>query len=206
MIALSRSTIKPYRMITMIILLVYLIIIRFGLPSYLDAFSVNTILGIVAIIFTWQGAATGNRIYGWLLATGSILFLYHWVPSKFFLYLIIGISVFSLMETVAGKAGRLALVCLILMSPLSEYFANVFGFPIRLQLTQLAGHVLHSVDSAYHTEGNTLLKGTAEFSVDTACMGLHMLISSLLTGMILLGIYQRRLNRKLSLVYLGGIG
>jgi hypothetical protein len=32
--------------------------------------------------------------------------------------------------------------------------------------------------------GNVLFKGTAEFSVDTACIGLHMLISSLLTGMI----------------------
>jgi exosortase N len=205
MIALSRSLIKPHRMIMLAILLAYLIIIRLGLPTYIDAFSVNTILGITAIIFTWQGTATGNRIFGWRVAAGILLLLYHWVPSKFILYITIGISIFSLMETMAGKAGRLALVCLIFMSPLCEYFVNVFGFPIRLKLTQIAGHILHSMDSGYHTEGNTLLKGTAEFSVDTACMGLHMLISSLLTGMILLGIYQRRLNKKLSPIYLGGI-
>src|ERR1700735_608476 len=37
-------------------------------------------------------------------------------------------------------------------------------------------------------------------------MGLHMLISSLLTGMILLGIYQRRMRKKLSFLYLSAIG
>ena len=81
------------------------------------------------------------------------------------------------METVAGRAGRLALFSLILMSPLCEFFTNVFGFPVRLQLTQMAGFILHTIDKEYHTEGNVLLKGNTEFSVDAACMGLHMLIS-----------------------------
>ena len=115
-------------------------------------------------------------------------------------------ALFSLMETVSGRAGILAMLSLILMSPLCEYFTNVFGFPIRLQLTQMAGYILHSVDNGYRSEGNVLFNGTAEFSVDTACMGLHMLISSLLTGMILLGIYQRRLGKTLSFLYLSAIG
>jgi exosortase N len=206
MITLSRRLIKPDRVIIMTILLAYLIIIRLGIPTYIDVFSVNTVLGITAIIFTWQGAGTGKRIFGYLLAAGLLLLLYGWIPSKFILYIVIGIAVFSLMESVAGKAGPAAMFCLILMSPLCEYFSNVFGFPIRLQLTELAGHIMHSVDNSYHTEGNVLLKGPSEFSVDTACMGLHMLISSLLTGMILLGIYQRRLKKKMSLICLTGIG
>jgi exosortase N len=206
MIALSRRLIKPDRVIIMTILLAYLIIVRLGIPTYIDALSVNTVLGITAIIFTWQGAATGKRIFGYLLAAGILLLLYGWIPSKFILYIVIGMAVFSLIESVAGKAGPAAMFCLILMSPLCEYFVNVFGFPIRLQLTELAGQIMHSADISYHTEGNILLKGSSEFSVDTACMGLHMLISSLLTGMILLGIYQRRLKKKLSLIYLTGIG
>ncbi len=206
MIALPRTLLTPYRMILMVILLGYLITIHLSIPTYLDAFSVNTVLGITAIIFTWQGAQTGKRIVGWLFAAGALLLLYAWVPAKFFLYIVIGMAVFSLMESVAGRAGRLALLSLILMSPLCEYFNNVFGFPIRLQLTQIAGQLLHGIDNGYRTEGNVLFKGTTEFSVDTACIGLHMLISSLLTGMILLGIYQRRLAKKLSILNLIAIG
>jgi len=202
MIALSRTTITPYRIIAMVILLGYLVIILVGLPTYIDPFSVNTVLGITGIIFTWQGSATGKRIFGWLAAAGVLLLLYCWIPSKFFLYIAIGISVFSQTEMLAGRSGWLAIICLILISPLCEYFSNVFGFPIRLQLTQMAGHILSSIDNGYLTEGNVLRKGSAEFSIDTACMGLHMLISSLLSGMILLGIYQRRLKRKLSPVFL----
>jgi exosortase N len=206
MIAISRTFFTPYRMIVMIILLGYMITIHFGIPTYIEVLSVNTVLGLTAIVFTWQGTVLRKFALGWLVAVSALLFLYAWVPSKFILYIVIGIALFSLMETVSGRAGRLAMLSLILMSPLCEYFTNVFGFPIRLQLTQMAGHILHSVDNGYRTEGNVLFKGTAEFSVDTACMGLHMLISSLLTGLILLGIYQRRLRKKLSFLYLSAIG
>lgn len=206
MIALKRSILAPYRIMVMVILLGYLIIIAVGIPGYIDVFSVNTVLGMTAIIFTWQGTETGKRLFGWLITVGILLLLYAWIPSKFFLYIAIGMAVFSLFEMVAGRVGRLSLLCLFFMSPLCEYFSNVFGFPIRLQLTQMAGQILHTMDSGYHSEGNTLLKGAAEFSVDTACMGLHMLISSLLTGMILLGIYQRRLKKRLSPVVLMAIG
>jgi exosortase N len=202
MIALSRNMISPHRTIVMILLLGYLITIFVGLPAYINVLSVNTVLGIIAIVFTWQGAAIRKISFGWQFAAVVLLLLYAWVPSKFVLYIAIGIALFSLVETVAGKAGRLVFFSLILMSPLCEYFTNVFGFPLRLQITQMAGFILHVFDKAYHTEGNVLLKGTTEFSVDAACMGLHMLISSLLTGLILLGIYQRRLKKKLPLIYL----
>jgi exosortase N len=206
MIALSRTFLTPNRMIVMIILLGYLIAIHVGIPTYIDVLSVNTLLGLTAIVFTWQGTGIRKFSLGWLVAVGALLFLYAWVPSNFILYIVIGMALFSLMETVSGRAGKLSMLSLILMSPLCEYFTSVFGFPIRLQLTQMAGHILHSVDNGYRAEGNVLFKGTAEFSVDTACMGLHMLISSCLMGMILLGIYQRRLRKKLSFLYLSAIG
>ncbi len=187
---------------TMAILSGYLVITLVGLPGYLGAFSVNTVLGVIAIIFTWHGEAKGQRIVGYLIAVSTLLVVHCRIPSKFILYSAIGISVFSLIETLAGKAGLLAILCLVIMSPLFEYFANVFSFPIRLQLTQMAGQILHGMDGAYHAEGNVLIKGSTEFSVDAACMGLHMMTSSLLTGMILLGIYQRRQKKRLSLLFL----
>ncbi|HZZ74379.1 MAG TPA: exosortase N, partial [Puia sp.] len=205
MIAINRSILAPYRMMVIFILLGYLVTICVGLPNYIDVFSVNTVLGIIAIIFTWRGTDTGKRIVGWMIAVGAMLLMYAWIPSKFFLYTAIGMAVFSLFEMVAGKAGLLSMLCLFLMSPLCEYFANVFGFPFRLQLTKMAGQILHLMDSGYHSEGNILLKGATEFSVDTACMGLHMLISSMIAGMILMGMYQRRLKKKLSIAYLMAI-
>ena len=202
MIALSRNMNSHQGMIVMILLLGYLITICIGIPSYINVLSVNMVLGITAIVFTWQGAAIRKISFGWLFAVIVLLLFYVWVPSKFVLYIAIGMAVFSLMESAAGRAGRLALFALVLMSPLCEYFTNVFGFPIRLQLTQMAGFILHVIDKGFRIEGNSLRNGNTEFSIDAACMGLHMLISSLLTGLILLGIYQRRLKKKLPLIWL----
>ncbi len=206
MIALNRTILRNNSMIVVVVVIGYLITIHFGIPTYIDIFSVNTVLGITAIIFTWQGAGKRKQHFGWLIAVGVLLLLYTRVPSKFIIYIVIGMTGFSLMENVAGRAGQLAILSLILMSPLYEYFTNVFGFPIRLQLTRIAGEILHRVDHGYKIDGNVLMMGTTEFSVDTACMGLHMLISSMLTGMILLGIYQRRMGKKLSSPSLFAIG
>jgi len=135
----------------MLILLGYGITLYVALPAYIDLFSVNTVLGLTAIIFTWHGGVIRKFSWGWLVAVAALLLLYGWLPAKFILYSVIGIAVFSLMETLYGRAGRLAILSLILMSPLCEYFATVFGFPIRLWLTQMAGYILHSIDNGYRT-------------------------------------------------------
>ncbi len=62
----------------------------------------------------------------------------------------------------------------------------------------MAGFILHVIDKGFrgYRKEMSLRNGNTEFSIDAACMGLHMLISSLLSGLILLGIYQRRLKKR----------
>ena len=199
---------KPscYLFIPVLFFLGYLGILFTSLPTYINPFSVNAVLGITAIIASWERGPAGNRTYGYFVWISLLLLLYWKFPSMFIFYSAICLSIFCLARTIAGSAGWLPMVSLVLVSPLCEYFASVFSFPIRLELTQIAGSLLHSIDSSYHAAGNILVKGSEEFSVDTACMGLYMLISALLTGIILIGICQRQMKRKLSLLPVLAIG
>ncbi len=63
MIALSRNMNSHQGMIVMILLLGYLITICIGIPSYINVLSVNMVLGITAIVFTWQGAAIRRNFF-----------------------------------------------------------------------------------------------------------------------------------------------
>jgi exosortase N len=44
-----------------------------------------------------------------------------------------------------------------------------------------------------------IVTGSSEFSVDPACMGLYMLASSMLAGLILIAVYQKNLGRKINI-------
>ena len=46
-------------------------------------------------------------------------------------------------------------------------------------------------------KGNTVISASGEFAVDPACMGLHMLSVSLLFGILLAGLLQRKLQKRL---------
>jgi len=86
------------------------------------------------------------------------------------------------------------------MSPFFQYVSEVFSFPIRLQLTAIAGKLFSAAGTDIHAEGNMLLVNGNEFSVDPACMGLNMLVTSLLLCVMLIGIHQKKYHKHLSFV------
>ncbi len=173
-----------------------------GLHRYLSHLSIETLLGIIAIVVTWDGRRSRRSAAGFAVAGLVFALFYSQTAGKSLLFAAIALSLLSLLQPLAGKPGWTPVVCLLLLSPLFEYFSNVFSFPLRISLTQLAGHLLTVMGMGVRVEGNTLINGTTEFSVDPACMGLHMLTTSLLTGMILTGTWQRNFGRKLALHYI----
>ncbi len=99
---------------------------------------------------------------------------------------------FFVVETYVRKMHLLSLLTIILVSPVCRYIMNVFSFPIRLQLTQWVGNLLSftGYDSS-QVEGNIIRYNGSEFSVDPACMGLYMLITSLLSGIMIVALQQK---------------
>jgi exosortase N len=124
----------------------------------------------------------------------SLLFfaLFMLIPAKTFLYLSIAAAGLFFTEIFYGRINLLPQLVLIGMSPWADTIADLFSFPIRLQLTTCAGRLLGLTGTAVSVQGNMITCNGNEFSVDPACMGLQMIITSLLCGLILLGFYQKK--------------
>jgi exosortase N len=159
---------------------------------YLDWQSANFITGLVACYFCLRDKhpSEGLLRYGYASAIFFILFLL--LPVKTILYLTLVFALLFFRESFYGRLSPAVLIVFLLLSPLADYAANLAGFPVRLQLTDWAGQLIGLTGTVVRVQGNVIACGGNEFSVDPACMGLHMLLSSLLTGLALTGFYQGR--------------
>jgi exosortase N len=93
----------------------------------------------------------------------------------------------------------LPLLSCIIIAPVCTYFTHIFSFPIRLWLTSAAGSLLKHINPDVTVAGNIISFDKDDFSVDPACMGLNMLVTSLLCGLIMLAIYLKRKDATLPL-------
>lgn len=178
------------------------------LKDYLVWDSAGFLVGLGALpLMFGQPAGKRRTFMGWLALAFALLALL--VPVKTAAYMTLCCALLFLYEYHKGRCTPLPLFTLLLMSPVCSYFAHVFSFPIRLQLTALAGTLLQAAGMPVTVAGNMIGGGATEFSVDPACMGLSMLVVSLLCGLILVAFYQRRYQRQLVagwiLLFLAGL-
>jgi exosortase/archaeosortase family protein len=81
----------------------------------------------------------------------------------------------------------------------------VLGFSLRLELSKNAAVALRLLGFDAAAEGNIIRFEGKEFSVDPACMGLQMVEVSFLFCLFLLGLFERRTGRHLSLPVLAAV-
>jgi exosortase N len=122
------------------------------------------------------------------------------VPVKSFLFFALFFSLFAWVERYRGKVGFMGLSALLIASPIFTYGAGIFSFPLRMQLASWVAGLLGSLQKGSFARGNSIFHGGQEFSVDPACMGLHMLSLSLLMGILFLGLLERKTGKHLSTV------
>lgn len=100
------------------------------------------------------------------------------------------------------------LLVLLMLSPVLRYGTTLFGFPIRLALSDWAGQLLRLAGLDVQTVGNTLAYNGVEMAVDPACMGLQLTGASLLVAIGWLVWAERQAQKRVPmgwvLVY-GGI-
>ena len=185
--------------------LVYVSVFIFGLSTYIQWQSVNLILGTVSLFFCSQiqRQQTGSIRFG--IVSIIMLLLLMVMPIKTLLFLAIVSAVIFLIEAFIGKINALPLFSLLLMSPFFQYMSNVFVFPIRLELSKWAGEILNASGSRVEVNGNVLIANGQEFSVDAACLGLNMLVTSLLIAVMLIGIIQKKQALQINIYVVLGI-
>lgn len=179
--------------------LVYAIVMLVALRTYLEWQSVNVVLGLLALplVTVIRHDNSKNIRYGTAAALFALLTVL--LPHKTLLYFSIAFACFFVTENFLGKTNLLPFGVVCLMSPVFQFIANVFSVPIRFQLTSWAGAMMNVGPGNITVKGNMIISNSSEFSVDPACMGLNMMVTSLLLQLIIIAMYQRKY--KLQLVW-----
>ncbi|MBX3255209.1 MAG: exosortase N [Chitinophagaceae bacterium] len=194
------AALKPVRVqwSAVFFLLGYMAICCWQLGDYINRTSTDFQLGMLTLLIV-ASSARGNKKGGWRfaaaaagMAVGTVF-----LPVKTMLYATVLLAVFFVAETYVGKMSVLSLLVIILVSPLCRYLMSVFSFPIRLSLTNQVSALLSFTGANAVAEGNIIIYNGNEFSVDPACMGLYMLITSLLSGVMIVALQQKKYARTL---------
>lgn len=197
MIGISRiKTAVPADWRISALLLLYTVIFTVFLRGYVQWSSFNFFIGLITLPFVLE-SATGkpSGMFGYLaLFFGLFYFL---LPLKVSLFLAASTAILFLFESVRGRTSLNAFVVLVLMAPQTKYLADIYSFPIRLKLTWVAGKVLALFGRDVSVSGNVITWKSTDFSVDPACMGMHMLVSSMLCAILILSIRQKQCGRQL---------
>ena len=177
--------------------LLYVLLIAFVLPEYLPFSSVNFILGIIVFPFTLlyaPSASITSRNYPWALLFVALSFF---LKGTVVLFLAIAFGALTLTEQAIRRLPFLSVLTLAFMSATVQYMAGVFSFPIRLSLTHVASLFLKIADKSACSDGSLITFRSLNYSVDPACMGIKMLLTSLLCGVFILALFQQLKKRYL---------
>lgn len=167
--------------------------------SYKGYFLGDTIflLGSGILVYVLKTGTLGNKSTRFLLPTLLLVIASFYVPTFSIRYLLLIVALLFCFETLFGKLSELALLLLLLMSPLFRYVSESFTFPIRIWLSEISGKILAFLHFPVEINGNLLILNGNNFLVDAACTGLQMLGLSFLLCIFLLAYYQDVYQRKL---------
>ena len=181
----------------------YGIVLLVALRNFVLWQSVNFLLGLLAIVVSTQINKENKVSQRFFYASVALALLSVALPVKTILFFALAFAVFFVIETFYGRLNLLPVIILGMMSPFFQYVTNIFSFPIRLYLTTCAGKLLNAAGIEATVHGNMIYYNGSEFSVDPACMGLNMLVTSLLLGVMIIAIYQKKYQRTLNIWQVG---
>jgi exosortase N len=160
----------------------------------------NFILGIGLLIlpftFQFRKQIFSNR---YLVPTLLFALLSLILPAQSTIYFSIIFTVLLLFENFIGKTNIAALFILIIVSPLFKFFSDTLGFPLRLWLSKIVAQTMTFVGMKAESAGNIIYIDQYEFYIDQACAGLNMLHVSLLIGIFILSVQQKKQQKTVPL-------
>jgi exosortase N len=156
------------------------------------------LLGCVLAPYLFIVRGPGRYAYRYAVPAAGLALLAAWVPLQTFGYGVFAFALLFLLEIRVGKLNPLPVLLLGLLSPVFRYVTEVFGFPIRLQLSAAAGWLVGRMGTPVEVQGNVLVRDGFAFAVDPACVGLQLVTVSFLVALFLLAHLERTTGRQLS--------
>ena len=164
--------------------------------------SLFVFLAITPFIFTININEKKVR-FAWFSLVFIILYFFFKMQLLYFLSF--SAFILFLIESKIGKINTLPIFIILLISPYSLFIFNVFGFPARLLLTEIAAYLLSFVSENVSSSGNNILINNQSFSVDQECMGLTMVGYGYATTLLFISSFERKFIRKLKFHKILGI-
>jgi len=157
----------------------------------------NIVLAALTMPFALQVCSEQKGSYRFACLALLFILLSFYMPVSTLVYFsLLSILLFAI-EFRFGKVNFAAIMVVLLSMPITTYLANTFSFPIRLRLTSICETIFQAVGIPIEAAGNTFSYEGNDFTVDSACMGLNMLIASFLISILLFGFYQKKYRRKM---------
>lgn len=167
-------------------------------------FSLNNIW-LLLLPFIVKIKYPGEFSYRYIYIVSAAISIYFYHPTPFLIYVACLASIYGFIEMNLGKLNNLAPLVLILIAPITKYFFDVFGFPIRLMLTHFASKTLSLLGYITKNEGSQIWINEDVFTVDTACMGMKLVITSLLICLLIISQFEKTRQRSISNLQLLGL-
>ena len=145
----------------------------------------------------------GKRSVRLVIPAIAMLLLYATLWKLLFLYLAIFFTLVLVLEAQVGKVNPAGIAMAALVSPVAKYVFDLFGFSIRLFLTEVAAGALSLLGYELSVSGSLITMSGDVFAVDEVCSGLRMVITGLLMVMVLISHFERMTKRYLNLLMLG---
>lgn len=151
----------------------------------------SLLLGILTFPYILQ---TGNQSGGFRYAVVALLLgscLLFFRSSSLYYFTAVFVLLFIL-DNWFGRINALPLILSVVISPIISTMVYIWSFPIRLKLSHWAAVTLQQVGMDIEAQGNLLSMGGSTFSVDPACIGLKMIITSLVLGLVIIAFFEKK--------------
>jgi len=182
------------------LILVLFISARVKLIEYLHLDWSLNMLWIILLPFIIYVKNKGVYSYRYGIISSAFLLIYLFVEAPIFFFFAFCFGVFFMLEMAIGKLNSLAPFVVILVTPLSKYIFDLFGFPIRLALSKFATQILSFIGYDISSQGNIIILNGNNFSVDAACMGLRLVITSFLISFMLISFFEKKNKSEIKVI------
>ncbi len=133
-----------------------------------------------------------------LFCSGLLLIAYFKFQATSFLYLSLIIVIIETVNAYIGRMNLNAYILLFICSPIFKFISTVIGFPLRLQLSKVAGYLLSFIVKDIVIVGNMLRIDGNDFAIDQACAGLNMLAAASIFTLLLIEVNRKKSNKEIS--------
>lgn len=195
----SFSSFQKLYMLIGVLVSCYIVYTFYFLHAYIKLEPLH-IFSIVAFVVISKIDAYKKSNILLLCCSALLLFAYFKFHATSFLYLSLIILIVETMNAYIGRMNLNAYILLLICSPIFKFVTTVIGFPLRLQLSKIAGYLLSFTVKDIVVAGNLLRIDGTDFAIDQACAGLNMLGAATVFTLLLIEVNRKKTAKEIPFV------